>query len=180
MGIVTMTLSPPIRVFALIGALVATGLLAFVFVVGRDTSESDFSTPATPVKTRRADDHGHRRSTPRPAAVRPRIVSTKSGLPAPVDHALRYRRVVVVAVYMPRAAVDAVVHAEARAAATSSRAGFVAISALNERLVGALVAQTGVLPDPAIVIVKRPGVVTATLGVTDRETIAQAVSQARR
>lgn len=180
MRIVTMTFSPPIRVFALIGALVATGLLAFVFVVGRDASESDFSAPATPVKKPVAHTTKAPKVAPRPAVVKPRIVPTKSGLPAPVDHALRYSRVVVVAVYMPRAAVDAVVRAEARAAATSSRAGFVAISALNERLVGALVAKTGVLPDPAIVIVKRPGVVTATLSVTDRETIAQAVAQARR
>ena len=70
--------------------------------------------------------------------------------------------------------------AEARAAAVRSRAGYVQISALNERLVRSLVAKTGVLPDPAVLVVKRPGVVTATFGVTDRETIAQAVAQARR
>jgi len=72
------------------------------------------------------------------------------------------------------------VRAEARAAAVKSRAGYVAISALNESLVRSVVAKTGVLPAPAVLIVKRPGVVTATLSVTDRAAIAQAVAQARR
>lgn len=86
----------------------------------------------------------------------------------------------VVAVYMPGASVDAVVRREARAAAIWARAGYVPISALSERLVRPLVAKTGVLPDPAVVIVKRPGLVTATLSVADRNTIAQAVVQAKR
>jgi hypothetical protein len=105
---------------------------------------------------------------------------TKSGFPAPVDLALRRRGVAVVVIYMPGAAVDAIVRAEARAAAARSKAGYVPISALNERLLQTFIARTGVLPDPAVVIIKRPGVVTATLSVTDRETIAQAIAQARR
>ncbi|MDH4340969.1 MAG: hypothetical protein OEW47_11485, partial [Thermoleophilia bacterium] len=116
----------------------------------------------------------------RTPTLKPKVVIPKSGFPAPVDRALRRRGVVVVAIYMPGAAVDAVVRAEARAAAVRSRVGYVAISALNERLVGSLVAKTGVLPDPAVLVIKRPGVVTATLSVTDRKTIAQAVAQARR
>ena len=87
---------------------------------------------------------------------------------------------VVVVVYMPRGAVDAVVRAEARAGARMSGTGFVQMSALSERLVQPLVAKTGVLPSPAVIVVKRPGVVTATLSVTDRQTIAQAATQARR
>ncbi len=67
---------------------------------------------------------------------------------------------------------------EARSAARASRAGFVAISALNERAIAGLVAKTGVLPEPAVVIVKRPGAVAATFSVTDAGTIAQAVAQA--
>ena len=50
----------------------------------------------------------------------------------------------------------------------------------NERAVAALVAKAGVLPDPAVLVVKRPGVVTTTFSVTDAGTIAQAVAQARR
>lgn len=82
-------------------------------------------------------------------------------------------------VYMPGGSVDAVVSAEARAAARASGAGFVRMSAVSERLVQPLVAKTGVLPSPAVVVVRRPDVVATTLSVTDRQTIAQAVAQAR-
>ena len=98
----------------------------------------------------------------------------------PVHQALRRNRVVVVVVYMPQASVDAVVRREARAAAIATGAGYVALRATSERLVRPLVAKTGVLPDPAVLVLRRPDVVVATLGVTDRETVAQVVAQARR
>ena len=103
-----------------------------------------------------------------------------SGFPPRIDHALRYSRVVVVSVSIPGAAVDGIVRREARAAARAAHAGFVPVSALNERAVSGLVAKAGVLPAPAVVIVKRPGVVAATFSVTDAATIQQAVAQARR
>lgn len=175
----SLTLNPPVRVAALVGLLVATGLAAFVFLMGRGASGADApatSTAATKASTRPA--------TPTKAASKPtpkpRAYVSRSGFPAVVDRALRRNRVVVVAVYIPRAGVDAVVRAEARAAAVQARAGYVAVSALNERVVRALVARTGVLPDPAVVIVRKPGVVTATFSVTDRETVTQAVYEARR
>jgi hypothetical protein len=177
---VSVTLTPPIRVAALVGALVATGLVAFVFVMGRGVSESGTSTPVGPAAKSAPEQATTPHKPNRPRASAPRVVVTKSGFPAPVDRALRRRGVAVVAVYMPRAPVDALVRTEARAAAIESRVGFVAISALSERLVSLLVAKTGVLPAPSVLVIKRPGIVTATLGVTDRETIAQAVAQARR
>jgi len=179
MGTVSVTLSPPIRVFALVGALAATGLVAFVFLLGRGASDNELGASASPV-VKTAAPVKSAAQAPRTPTLKPKVVIPKSGFPAPVDRALRRRGVVVVAIYMPGAAVDAVVRAEARAAAARSRVGYVAISALNERLVGSLVAKTGVLPDPAVLVIKRPGVVTATLSVTDRKTIAQAVAQARR
>jgi hypothetical protein len=173
---VSLTLSPPIRIFAFLGVLCAVGLAAFLFLAARPQSEAS-TTPAT----KPAPQTKPNTNVPvRPAPTRPAARPTKSGFPVPVDRVLRHNRVVVVAVYMPGAQVDAVVRREARAAAISARAGFVPISALSERLVRPLVAKTGVLPDPAVVIVKRPGVVTATLSVADRDTIAQAVVQAKR
>jgi hypothetical protein len=176
----SLTLSPPIRVFALLGVLVATGVAAFVFLVARPQGDAEpiasKTPPTTPAqKTKPATKVPARQTPTRPAARQ-----TKSGFPAPVDRALRHNRVVVVAIYMPGARVDAVVRREARAAAILSRVGYVPISALSERLVRPLIARTGVLPDPAVVIVKRPGVVTTTLSVTDRDTIAQAIAQAKR
>ena len=141
------------------------------------TSPTTLRTPvrdAKRVPTTRPD-------APATPAPRPRApVATPSGFPVPVHRALRRNRVVVVAVYMPRASVDSYVRGEARAAAIATGAGFVAISALSERLVRPLVAKTGVLPDPAIVVVRRPDVVVSTLSVTDRETVTQAIAQARR
>lgn len=180
METVSVTLTPPIRVAALVGGLVVMGLAVFVFLVGRGATESDASTAATPLSRPAAQTTTPAKAAHNRPPVKSQVVATRSGFPVPVDRALRYRRVVVVVVYMPHAAVDALVRAEARAAAVRSRAGYVPISALNERLVRSLVSKTGVLPDPAVVIVKRPGLVAATLSVTDRDTIAQAVAQARR
>jgi hypothetical protein len=87
--------------------------------------------------------------------------------------------VVVLTVYIPGASVDAVVRKEARAAAVATRSGYVQVSALNDALATEVLAKTGVLPSPAVVVVRRPGVVVARLGVTDRETVEQAVAQAK-
>jgi hypothetical protein len=181
---VSATLSPPIRIFAFTGVLAAVGLAAFFFLVGRSAetttsseplvtkTETTSSKPAAPAPTRAAPPA--RRAKPRAAALPP------SGFPLPVHRAFRGNRVVVVVVYMPGGSVDAVVRAEARAGAKMAGVGIVQMSALSERLVQPLVAKTGVLPSPAVVVVRRPGVVKATLSVTDRQTIAQAATQARR
>jgi hypothetical protein len=176
-----MTLSPPLRVAALVGALVLTGIAAFVLFLGRGIVGGEtaaVSTAPTSASTARPRVATSPKPAAKPRAVRkPRVAS---GFPTKIDHALRYSRVVVVAVTVPGAPVDALVRREARAGADAGRAGFVALSAANERAVSALVAQTGVLPAPAVVIVKRPGVVTSTFSVTDAGTVAQAVAQARR
>jgi len=180
---VSATLSPPIRIFAFTGVLAAIGLAAFFFLVGRTGGEAATSA-SEPVVTRTQT------ATPKPATKAPvarpgrRAAPRASALPAagyplPVRRALRGNRVAVVVVYMPGGSVDAVVRAEARAGAQASRAGLVQLSALSERLVQPLVAKTGVLPSPAVLVVKRSGAVAATMSVTDRQTIAQAVAQAR-
>ena len=178
----SVTISPPIRVFAFLGALVVAGLAAFLLLVGRPGSgvEAASPTPATRPASATKPEPKPRVTQPQRPASRPATIQTKSGFPVPVHRALARNRVVVVVVYMPGARVDLDVRAAARAGASASGAGYVAVSALSERLVRPLVAKTGVLPDPAVVIVKRPDVVTTTLSVTDRETVAQAVAQARR
>jgi hypothetical protein len=179
---VSLTLHPPARVAALVGALVLTGLAAVVFMLGRGAlgGESPPETATAPATASKPTMHSTAKSRPKAAAKPVKPAHVASGFPAPIDHALRYSRVVVVSVSIPGAAVDRVVRTEARSAARASRAGFVPISALNERAVGGLVAKTGVLPDPAVVIVKRPGTVSATFSVADAGTIAQAVAEARR
>jgi hypothetical protein len=178
---VTVSLSPPVRVAALVGALVLTGIAAFLFLLGRGLVGGEPETAATPIvqPTETPAVAPKPAAKPKPSAPRakPRVAS---GFPAKIDHALRYSRVVVVSVSVPGAAVDAVVKREAQAAAKASRVRFVPLSAANERAMSGLVAKTGVLPAPAVVVVKRPGVVVATFSVTDAATIQQAVAQARR
>ena len=175
-----MTLTPPVRVFALVGVFAAVGLAAFLFLLrptGDDTAAAVTRPVAKPAETTTRPTPlpaPNPRATPRPAAL------PASGFPLPIHRALRRNPVVVVVVYLPGASVDSVVRREARAGARTARAGYVAVSALSERLVRPLVAKTGVLPDPAVLVLRRPGVVTTTLGVTDRQTVAQAVAQARR
>jgi hypothetical protein len=177
-----MTLSPPIRVFAFVGVLVVVGLAAFLLLVGRSGGEAGTDEPlATPTTPTNQSKPSTRTATAPRAARQPRAAALPaSGFPLPVHRALRRNRVVVVVVYTPGAAVDSIVRTEARAGARASRAGLVQMSALSERLVEPLVAKTGVLPSPAVVVLERPGVLIAKLGVTDREAIAQAVAQARR
>lgn len=177
----SVTLTPPVRVAALVAALVLAGLGAFVLLLGRGGAE-DSATPAVAATrpTTQAKADAKRHATRAATRSRPRSSTTPSGFPRPIDHALRYRRVVVVTVYVPGAAVDAVVKREARAGAQRSKAAFVAIRASSEGALQRLIAKTGILPAPAVLVIRRPGVVTATLGVTDRETVAQAVVQARQ
>jgi hypothetical protein len=183
---VSVTLSPPIRVFALTGVLAVVGLAVFLFLVTRPVDDGPSSAPAPPRTATETPTQATptpaapARTTPPAKASRPRAAALpRSGFPVPIHRALRRNRVVVVMVYMPGGAVDSVVSAEARAGAAMSNAGFVRVSGLSERLVAPLVAKTGVLPSPAVVVLKRPDVVAATLSVTDRQTIAQAVAQAR-
>ncbi len=173
-----MTLSSPIRIFAFVGVLAAVGLAAFLFLLLRPSGDETTAAVTTPI----AKPADAAKKTPQPPVrrVAPKAKLPGIGFPLPIRHALRRNRVVVVAVYLPGASVDAVVRREARVGAQTGRAGFVAVSALSERLVRPLVAKTGVLPDPAVLVLRRPGVVTASLGVTDRQTVAQAVAQARR
>lgn len=176
---VSLSVTPPGRLAALIAALVLTGLAAVVFLVGRGAlgdEPSATSTPPAPTAPRTASTP----ATPKPRGATPKPARVASGFPPRIDHALRYSRVVVVSVAMPGAPVDAIVRREARAAAKAGRAAFVPVSALNEPAVSGLVSKAGVLPDPAVVIVRRPGTVVATFSVTDAATIQQAVAQARR
>jgi hypothetical protein len=173
---VTTTVSRPVQIFAVLGVVGALGFAALNLMGG----SSDASTAPEPVAQPTTPDSG---PTPAPTktARRPSAVTgSPSGLPAAVDSALRRKRIVVVVVYVPRAGVDLVVRGEAQAAAAATGAAFVAVRATNERAIRPLVAKVGVLSSPAVLVVERPGVVTAELGVTDRGTIAQAVAQARK
>lgn len=173
-----MTLSPPVRVAALVAALALTGLGAFVFLLGGRAGQDDAGATTAPA-TKPATQL---RTTPTTAS-KPTIARKKPALapdlPRPVALAFRNRQVVVVAVYVPGSAVDANVRSEARAGARMAVAGFVPISASSENALTKIVAKAGILPAPAVVIMRRPGIAVTTLGVVDRQTVAAAVAQAK-
>ncbi|GIU95650.1 MAG: hypothetical protein KatS3mg012_2107 [Gaiellaceae bacterium] len=177
----TATLSPPVRVAVVVGLLAATGLAAAFFLLGRTATDAapvavtPVARPATPTT---APGKPARAQSPKPARRVP--ASPTSGLPAPVDRALRARKVVVVSVYLPGSPVDALVRAEARAGAAKAGAAYVAIRATSSKLLAPLVAKAGVPPEPAVIVVRRPGEVVATFGVTDRDLVAQAALHAKR
>jgi hypothetical protein len=173
---VTTTVSRPVQIFAVLGVLGALGFAALNLMGG----SSEASTTPEPA-VRPTTPSSSPSLTPAKPVRRPSTSSaTRSGFPPAVDRALRQRRLVVVAVYLPRAGVDLVVRGEAQAAAARTGAAFVAVRATNERVMRPLIAKAGLISDPAVLVVRRPGDVVARLGVTDRDTIAQAVAQARR
>jgi len=124
--------------------------------------------------------------TPTPAVRAPAAAKRKGdpvdahGLPLVLSRALAKNRVTVVALYDPRAAVDEMALAEARAGANDVNAGFVAISVRNEPQVRPLARLLGVLGSPAVLVYERPDTLFVRLdGFTDRQTVAQAAANAR-
>jgi hypothetical protein len=176
---VTTTISPPIQIAAVVGIIAAAALGIGLFLLGRSADPATLAPPPPHVAQHARVKPAHTKTTHEARPRTARFRTPASGFPRAVDRAFRTHRVVVLAVYMPGASVDAIVRKEARAGAVATGAGYVQVSALNNALATEVLAKTGVLPEPAVVVIRRPGVVVATLGVTDRQTVAQAVFQAK-
>jgi hypothetical protein len=176
---VTTTLSPPIRILAVVGVLAAIGL-GILFFASR--SDSDSSAPAAPsVATSHASPTTQPASPAKPAVTpaKPKVV-LEPGLPAPIAHALRNSKVVVVALYARGVNGDMKTVAEARAGAKSAHSGFAAVNVVNEAIARRLgkFAGTTTAP-PAVLVVKRPGkIVNQFSGIADSEIVAQAALNA--
>jgi hypothetical protein len=93
---------------------------------------------------------------------------------------LRYRAVIVV-FYAPDSHVDGAAVYEARAAALSVEAGFLPVNAKRNSALAKLAERYGVHATPAVLVVtKGPKAVAHFDGFADRETVAQAVTNALR
>ena len=180
---VTMTLSPPIRILALVGVLVAVGLGILLFAHNRSASSSS-SSAASSASTSNSQSATQQPVTSpvKPVAskpVKPKVVLL-AGLPTPIAHALRNSKVVIVALFAHGANGDQAAVAEARAGAKSAHAGFAAVNVLDEKTARSLgkFAGTDTAP-PAVLVVKRPGkIVNQFSGTADSEIIAQAALNA--
>jgi hypothetical protein len=168
------------RQLRLVGLLVMVVVAAAGYlVVGKHKATTQPSTAhsTTPVST-------PARTTPTPSkahkhAVTPVKLNTH-GLPVHIALALRKHSVVVVTLTQPGAAVDQTTAAEAQAGALEMGAGFVNLDVFHQRPGTAILRKLGVLNTPAVLVVKRPGLVYSEFkGFVDRDVVAQAVADAR-
>jgi hypothetical protein len=200
---VNLTISPQIKILALVGVLAALGLGASMLVLGRGGSKSDTvaaSTAAavTHARTTPAKAHTTPVTTPTPVkhVAKPHVAvkhharkpagfhgnQVYAQLPQPLQWELAHHKIVVVSLYNPSSDVDAISVAEAHAGATDAHVGFLLVSVLDNKVAGILTALLpggGLLPDPGVLVYRAPGDVALRLdGFADRDSVAQAATNA--
>jgi hypothetical protein len=130
-------------------------------------------------------------ATPRIAAPKvtlPRPSSTikvpgvaANGLPIIIAQALRKQSVLVVALVVPGGELDRMTIAEARAGAKAAGVGFLTVNILKNSVGRPLAQKLGVIQTPTLVVYRRPATVFVRFhGFTDRDTVTQAATSARR
>jgi hypothetical protein len=186
---VTFTLSPPVRIAAMLGLVAAVVIGGGMMVLGRgEASASETKViqhrpfgPGANAKTEAKKPAAKRvvqKAAVKSAAVRAALAA---GLPAPLANALGRHQIVVVSLYNPYSRVDAIAFAEARAGAQLAGAGFVPLNVLSKPQVGKLTEQLGLLPNPGLLVYTRPATLAARMnGFADKETVAQAAQNAAR
>jgi hypothetical protein len=194
--------SQPVRILALVGLLGALALGAGFALLGKSSgSEAVPKTikplhprhkaavaskpavavhakPAAKAATKAKPVAVHKtKAKPKPAPV---VKLPANGLPAGVNRALLTHEVVVVSLYDPEAVVDAASLGEAQAGAKLANVGFVPLNVLSQTQAEPLAKKLGVLPDPALLVFRRPGdLVFRVNGFADRDTVAQAAANAK-
>jgi hypothetical protein len=199
------TISPQIRILAVVGLLAAVGLGASLLVFGHGSSKTVAQTPtthakpasstpvtprthSTPVKTARPARHATKTHVASSAHAKKakhagfrgnRVYAT---LPQPLQWQLAHHKVVVVSLYTPSSEVDAISVAEAHAGAVDAGAGFLLVNVLDNKVAGILTALLpggGLLPDPGVLVYRAPGDIAVRLdGFADRASVAQAAANA--
>jgi len=191
-----MTVSRPIKIFALVAVIAAAGGASMLALKPKQAAAPPVlvSKPAAPTTTIATAPHrtattaattkpatpAHRPAKPKATQTPKAPAVAKNGLPAVIDEAFRSHRIVVVSVFDPQSATDAISYAEAKAGASDARVGFVGISLLDSPLSSALTSAMpggGLLPAPGVLIYRRPGTLVQRIdGFTDRDVVAQAAA----
>jgi hypothetical protein len=184
-----------LRVLLPIAAVAVAGLLFVQFGLdalglGPDTGEpvaasavGSASPSATPQET--PETLGQTGTTGAPEQAPAEQPSSEpveeSGGMTQLEAELETHKVVVLVVYSPEGAVDSLVTSEARLGASDVNAGFVAVNAQKEKLIGDLALEYDLRETPAVLIFRRgPELKTKLVGYADRQTVAQAAQDARR
>jgi hypothetical protein len=197
---VTFTLSPPVRIAALLGVLATVLIGGSMTMLGRggDTEAVPHAINPHPFGTKKkpaaaatpANKPAATAAKPKAAKAAPPVArapqrssvvvaALKAGLPLPIAKALGQHAIVVVSLYNPYSQVDGISFAEARAGAQLAGVGFVPLNVLSQAQVGKLTEQLGLLPDPGVLIYVRPSTLAAKIsGFADKETVAQAAHNA--
>lgn len=198
-----LTVSRPIRIFALVAIMLAAGAGAML-TLGKGKQDAappvviEHPSPAAAAPKTATTPAAHAAKKPAAAAAKPSVTRTApptsvapksaapkttspvgaNGLPTLVNAALRKHSIVVVSIFDPQSQTDAISYAEARAGAGEAGAGFVGVDLLDSAVAGALTTSLpggGLLPDPGILIYRRPGMLVGRLdGFNDRDVVAQA------
>ena len=195
-----LTVSPQIKILALVGLLAAVGLAASMFVLAGSTKKPTTVAARTPVRHGTKPRTGVHTQAPTKHATKTHTVShatvhkkakpagfhgnaVYAQLPKPLQWQLAHHKVVVVSFYNPSSNVDAISVAEAHAGATDAGAGFLLVSVLDNKVAGILTALLpggGLLPDPGVIVYRAPGDVALRLdGFADRASVAQAATNAK-
>ena len=163
-----MTLSPPIKILALIGVIAVVALGASTMLLGKSSSSNVRTSTARPHTAAAPVVHktpAHAKTTAHVTAKKHAAVTAKHAskakhvahakpkpkpvtrgnlvyedLPAPLQWQLALHKVVVVSLYNPNADVDAISVAEAHAGALDAAAGFLLVNVLDNKVAGILTA----------------------------------------
>lgn len=196
----SLTLSPQMKIVALVGVILVLALGAGSMLLGRN-QPAPVAVPAAPPSLVKPKPRVQRATAPakakprvKPAArVKPATTPAKpkptvvpavasNGLPGALDALLHGHRVVVVALWDPEIPSDKYALLEAEAGAKAANAGFIGINVLDEKLSAPLTALVGggtVLSSPGVLVYKQPAMLMNRFdGFADRDAIAEAVANA--
>jgi len=199
---VNLTVSPQIRIVAIVGLVAALGLGASMFMLGGHSSKTNTQALTTTAARRQAQP-AKPTTTParhvtKPHAATKHVAKTAhhhaakptkfhgnpvyAQLPPALQWELAHHKVVVVSLYNPASNTDAISVAEAHAGAVEAGAGFLLVDVLDNRVAGILTGlrpDGSLLPDPGVLVYRAPGNVAIELdGFNDRDAVAQAAKNA--
>jgi hypothetical protein len=190
---VELTLSPQMRVVALVGLLAALALAGGMFFLTRsqadagagDLSGSELAQALTPVQ-KPATATTVPAATAKPARAtaaarsKPKPLVGENGVPTAILEALRRSPAAIVSLTAGGADIDRLTLAEAAAAAKSAGVPYVRIDVLQPELGRAIARTFGVVEAPATLVYQRPTSLFLKLdGYADSATIAQAAENAK-
>ena len=190
------SVSPQMRVVALVGIVAVLGLALAVFAMShKSRSTGTSSQPVQPVyrvhsrvRPAQPGDSRTRSVAPRqttkpvrhahPRTYAPAVqAALAQGLPLAVAKQFAQHKAVVVELYSADAPIDKLALDEAKSGAQAGNAGFLAVDVTGKKdaTARALATKLGVLDAPALLVFKRGGEVAVRIdGFSDHETVAQA------